>query len=288
MSTEQKEHLCASCGGVCTGMCWKQKIAKSVVLLAIAGSLFLLALFASELKAYQFVGKDVPGELVTIAVSGEGEAFAIPDIAEISFAITHEAKTPAEARAKVDEKMATIEKFLETNGVDKKDIKTTGYNLYPKYEWQQPRAFPCNEFRCPPTPPGKQILLGYEVTQSINVKIRKIDNAGTVLGGLTDKGAANVSGLTFKVDNEDAVKEEARNEAISKAKIKAKKLADELDVNLVRMTSFHEGGNYPIYDYARSESVGMKASVAVAPVPATIPVGENTYTSNVTIVYEVR
>lgn len=288
MSTEQKEHLCASCGGVCTGMCWKQKMGKSAILLALAGSLFLLSLFATELKSFQFVGKDVPGELVTIAVTGEGEAVALPDIAEVSFSITHEAKTPAEARAKVDEKMATIQKFLETNGVEKKDIKTTGYNLYPKYEWQQQRALPCNEFGCPPTPPGKQVLLGYEVTQSVDVKVRKIDNAGTVLGGLADKGATNVSGLTFNVDDEDAVKEEARNEAIAKAKIKATKLADALDVTLVRITSFSEGGNYPIYNQGRGAIYEKTMTADFAPAPASIPVGENTYTSNVTIVYEVR
>ena len=269
-------------------MCWKHKLGKSIVLVAIAGSLLLLAMFATELKSFQFVGKDVPGELVTIAVTGEGEAVAIPDIAEISFSITHEAKTPAEARAKVDEKMSVIEKFLETSGVEKKDIKTTGYNLYPKYEWQQQRALPCNEFGCPPTPPGKQILLGYEVTQSVDVKIRKIDNAGTVLGGLADKGATNVSGLTFRVDDEDGVKESARNEAITKAKVKATKLAKELGVSLVRITSFSEGGNYPIYD--RGFGGAMEKSVMSAPsfVAASIPVGENTYTSNVTIVYEVR
>ena len=287
MTTEQKEHTCVSCGGSCTGMCWKQKIAKSILLLSIAGSLFLFALFATELKSYQFIGKDTPGELVTIAVSGEGKAVAIPDIAEISFSITNEAKDVAAARKLVDDKMKTIQGFIEQSGVEKKDIKTTGYNVNPKYEWKQENIIPCNQFGCPPTS-GHQVLLGYEVTQSVDVKIHKIENAGLILGGISDKGATNVSGLTFKVDDEDGVKEEARNEAITKAKLKATKLAAELGVTLVRITAFNEGGNYPIYDQARGGMLEKTMTASIAPTPASIPVGENTYTSNVTIVYEVR
>lgn len=271
--------------GSCMGHCAKHKAATGFILLAISGSLLLLALFATALKEYQYIGRDVNAQ-TTITVSGDGESFAAPDIATVSFAITEDAKTPADARKVVDEKMKKVSEFLATSGVAAKDIKTTGYNLNPKYEWQQKQIvcimYPCTQ------PPGKQVLIGYTVTQSTEVKVRNLDNAGTILGGLTDNGATDVSGLNFMVENEDGIKATVREEAIAKAKAKAEQLAKDLGVSLVRIVSFNEGGNYPVY-YGRGgmEMKAMSADAGMAPAPS-ISAGENKYTSNVTIVYEIR
>jgi uncharacterized protein YggE len=293
MATEnQSVHTCtASGGGACTGICWKKKLIVGALLLAISGSLFLFALFMSTMKEYRYIGRNQVGEFTTINVTGEGESFRAPDVAEVSYSITQEGKDAATARKQVDDKMKAIHAFLKESGVEDKDIKTTGYNLNPKYEWKQTSAYvPCvSGYGCPPVE-GKQVLVGYEVTQSVDVRIRKIDNAGLVLGGLSDKGAAYVSGLTFKVDDEDGVKEEARKEAIDKAKAKAQKLAKELGVKLVRITSFNEGGSYPMYNYARGgmEKATMAMDEGMQLQSANIPVGENKFTSSVTITYEVR
>lgn len=285
--------MCSSCGGPCTGMCWKHKVAGAGLLLMVSTSLFVLALFAGAVKEYQFIGRDAVGEFTTISVSGDGEAFATPDIATISFSITQESKTAAEARKSVDDRMKKIHAFLTESGVKENDIKAT-YSLYPKYEWHQKAMVPCYSGYCPP-PEGKQVLTGYEVTESVEVKIREIDKnadlAGTIVGGLADNGATNISGPNFSVENEDKAKDEARKEAIDKAEAKAKVLAEELGVKIVRITSFSEGSYYSPFAYGRGgmemKAMSMDAGV-LAPEAANIPAGENKFTSNVTIVYEVR
>ena len=290
MSTENTGPVCAACGGPCTGACWKKKAAVGFFALAVSGSLLLLAMFVGEMKSLPFIGRDVPGEFATISVSGEGEAFRVPDIAEISFSIVAEAKDAAGARKLVDEKMKAIHEFLTTSGVEEKDIKNTGYNLNPKYEWKQTSAYtPCLSGYCPPVE-GKQVLVGYEVNQSVDVRVRKVDDAGLIVGGLADKGASYMNGPTFKVDDEDGVKAEARDKAIKQAKEKAEKLAAELGVELVRITAFNEDGSYPIYNYAREKSamMAMDGMGGGAPAPANISAGENRFTSNVNIVYEIR
>ena len=292
METENTStSMCRTCGGSCTGKCWKKKVGGGLLLLAVSGSLFLLALFAGEIKSYQFIGRDVPGEFASISVSGVGEAYGTPDIATISFSITQESKTVADARKVVDANMLKIQDFLLANEVEKKDIKA-GYNLYPKYEWQQKQiqcvAYPCIQ------PPGKQVLIGYEVTENVIVKLRNIDKnadaAGVIVGGLADNGATNISGPDFSIEDEDIIKATAREEAITKAKAKAEKLAKDLGVTLVRITSFNEGGDYPMYGYGGGDSLMKTTAVSaeMAPAPAVIPAGENKYTSNVTITYEVR
>lgn len=284
MMTENNQEHSVGGMGSCAGHCFSGK-GRALMLLAVTGSLLLLSMFFTNLKEYSYIGRDINSQ-TTITVSGDGESFAAPDIATLSFAITQDAKTPVEARKTVDEKMKKVSEFLAASGVAAKDIKTTGYNLNPKYEWQQKQIvcimYPCDQ------PQGKQVLVGYTVTQSTEVKVRNLDNAGTILGGLTDNGATDVSGLNFMVENEDAIKATVREEAIAEAKAKAGQLAKDLGVSLVRIVSFNEGGDYPVY-YGRAsmEMKAMSADSSMAPAPS-ISAGENKYTSNVTIVYEIR
>lgn len=260
------------------------QIIMAVSILAISGALLLLAMFISEIKGYEFIGRSTE-QPATISVSGDGEAFAAPDIATVSFSVTSEAAKAEDARKQTDDKVKAILAFLKESGVAEKDIKTTGYNLNPRYEWQETKIM-CITYPCP-QPPGKQVLLGYEVTQSIEVKVRKIDDTGLVLGGIADKGATNINGPAFTVENSDQVRAQARKEAIDKAEAKAKQLAADLGVDLVRIVSFSEGGNYYAYGFGgmeKSAALDMMAQNA----PAAIPVGENSFSSNVTIVYEIK
>jgi hypothetical protein len=278
MSTENSEE------GKMVRVIPPKPIITAVSILAISGALLLLAMAISELKGFAFIGH---GDEIkaTISVSGDGKAFAAPDISTVSFSVASEALKAADARKQTDDKVKAILAFIKESGVVDKDIKTTGYSLYPKYEWRETRIV-CITYPCP-QPPGKQVLLGYEVSQTIEVKIRKIDDTGTIVGGIGDKGATNMDGPQFTVENPDAVKAEARKEAITKAQAKAQLLAEDLGVTLVRIVSFSEDGNNIAYGRGGAEKA-MAFDMMAQAAPAEVPVGENTFASNVTIVYEIR
>ncbi len=256
---------------------------KAVLTVAVLLSLFLLAKTINEFKASGSIGKDYAPQN-TITVSGTGEVFAVPDIAEITFDVTEEAKTVPDAQKKVTEKMNTIIASLKKAGIAEKDIKTVGYNIYPKYEYQTAIKQVCVDGYCPPQ--GKQVLLGYEVRHSIDLKVRKTDEAGALLSSLGTLGVTNLSGINFTIDNQDKVNDDARSKAIVDAKAKADTLAKQLDVRLVRIVNFSESGNYPVY-YAKTMVADGRGGAEAAPTPD-IPAGENKVTSNVTITYEIR
>lgn len=255
----------------------------SLVILVLSGSIYLVGQFLNGIKEYSFIGL-TPSSPATINVSGDGEMFVKPDIAELSFSVSKEAKTVVEAQKASAEKINEIMAYLKESGIEDKDIKTENYNLNPKYEYQQ-RVIQtiCVNGYCPPD--GKQVLVGYEVSQSISVKIRKIDDAGKILVAVGDKGATNISGISFTVDKKDAIEAAARDKAIKDAQEKAKVLADSLGVKITRVVSFAESGNMPVYSrFNMAEGVMLK-SADVAP---SLPTGENKFTSNVSIVYEIQ
>ena len=257
------------------------QLAVAVVFFALALYLFMLTI--NEFRSGQYIGSGVTATN-TITVTGMGDATAIPDIGSFSVTIDEKDKDMTIARDTSTKKSNAIVAYLKQQGIDDKDIKTTDYSFTPTFEWQQP-VCPNSASVCPS---GKQVLTGYEVTETIAIKVRDTSKAGDILAGVNKLGANSVSGLSFVVDDDSAVQAQARDKAIADAKTKAEVLANQLGVRLVRVVGFDEGGNNPRPIYYAKQSLAMDAGgAAVAPAPS-LPTGENKYTSNVSITYEIK
>ena len=245
--------------------------------------IFLVASTVSEFKSMQFIGSGVTATN-TISVSGDGEVFAVPDKATFSVTVQKKAKLVKDAQDAATKKGNAIIAYLKDNGVDEKDIQTTDYSVNPDYEWIQ-TACPAGAY----CPGGKQVLTGFQVSQTLTVKVQDTTKAGDILSGVGSRGASQVSGLSFTLDTADQQKFEAqaRDKAIAQAKEKAETLAKSLGVKLVRVVGFSEGGGGgPVY-YAKSAMTGLGAGADAAPSPQ-IPIGQNKITSNVNVVYEIQ
>ena len=221
--------------------------------------------------------------MTSINVRGEGEVLARPDIGTFSFSVMSEGADAATAQSDSAERTNAIISYLEEAGVEEKDIKTTNYYLNPKYRYED-RVCPTGSY----CPPGNPTIDGYEVTQTVEVKVRDLDSAGDLITGAGERGATNISGLSFTIDDEDALKSEAREAAIADAKEKAEILADNLGVRIVRIMSYYEDEGYMPYGYGGMEGDAMMSVRSDAAVEPNLPTGESTTRSVVNITYEVR
>lgn len=221
----------------------------------------------------------------TIMVSGTGEVFAIPDTAQFGFTVTRDAQTMAEAQKLVSEIGNSLVGKLVAVGIDKKDIKTQGFTAYPKYENQAVREIACLPGYCPPANP---VIVGYTVSHDYSVKVRNLEKAPEVAKMLTDAGVTAINGPDFTLADSDALKNEARHDAIRDARAQAKLLASQLDVRLGDIVDFQviENGNYPMPLYARtmsSDAGMMEKSIA----PELQP-GQSNIKVQVQITYIIR
>lgn len=241
-------------------------------ILLIAGALVQFNVFSNTDYTYN-----------TITVDGYAEVFASPDVAVFSFSVREEADTLDVAQNASAEKINKIFEYLKEAKIDtEKDVKTSNYNANPVYEWVQL----CRTFDCPP---GENVLKGYEVSQTITVKVRDLDTAGTVLSGVGSRGATDISGLVFEIDDPSKLKTDAREMAVKDAKEKAKTLAKELGVDLKGVISFYENGSggYPM-PYAERSFDMMEANATKGSVAPVLPSGENEVTSSVSITYKIK
>ena len=237
-----------------------------IVVLSISG---IVGIF-NKIKENKYIGQEVEVKN-TITVSDSAEKYVKPDLAMISFSVVTEAKTAKKASQENTETMNNVINDIKDQGVEEKDIKTTGYNIYPRYNYIE----------------GERILAGYEINQSIQVKIRDLDAVGNVIQAAADAGANQSGNLNFTIDDDDDLREQVRAEAIKKAKVKAEKLADQLGVDLVRIVNFYENNQGAVYynDYSLSkEAYGIGGGGATP----NIETGENKIEVTVSISYEIN
>lgn len=209
----------------------------------------------------------------SLAVSAEGEVLAIPDIAESSFSIVTQGKNPQELAENSNEKMAAVIEFLKSKGIDPKDIKTTAYNLYPDYQYDE-------NIR-------RSFIVGYTLTQTVTVKIRDLGKAAEVVAGLTPLGINQIGGINFTIDDPENYLAEARGKAFEKARAKAKSIAAQSGARLGRVLNVNEssGGFPPPIPYFKDARLEAAGGAVSAP---TIEPGSQEVKVQVTIVYELR
>ncbi|MDP3995628.1 MAG: SIMPL domain-containing protein [bacterium] len=244
-------------------------------LLAVILSLFLIALIVS-------IVIDINDKLETsenvITVSDTGTVYAKPDLGLVTATVLTEAETVAESMAENTEKMNAVISAVKGQGVEEKDLKTTSFNIYPRYEWRD---------RTEIYPEGQRTLVGYEIRQSLEVKIRDLTAVGSIIQAATTAGANQMSDLQLVIDNQEEIKKQAREQAIEKAKAKAAELAEQLGIKLVSISNFSESGVVPSYAN-ETKSLAPAAMGGAEMDTAQIAVGENKIEITVYITYKIK
>lgn len=208
-----------------------------------------------------------------LIVIGEGKVSVTPDIAKVTLGIQENGVSLKTVQDSVNKKSKNLTDSLKKLGIGEKDIKTTSYNVYPQYDYTQPNSR----------------ITGYQVSTSYEVTIRDFDKVNEVLVSATAAGANATGGIAFEVNDETKAKklQEAREEAVNKAKEKAQGLANASGISLGKIINISESqGNEirPIM-YTSKESVGLGGGT---PTPANIQPGETEISVTISLSYEIR
>ena len=172
----------------------------------------------------------------TISVSGTGRIVLTPDTADLRLGVSSTAKTGKAARSAAATSMTAVLVSLKKLGIADKDIQTTTLSLQPVYDY----SYSSN-------PPK---LTGYQLSNAIAVTVRDLDVLGDAIDNALAAGATSLDGVSFRVDDQAAAEQQARQAAMTEAKAKAKTLADAAGVSIAGVASISESVSpipYPIY-----------------------------------------
>ncbi len=251
-----------------------KKIMVTLLGILVVYVIFLVGtMIRNNLVEYNYIGISDRMER-SITVDAEGKVTATPDIAVTTMGMVAEGVTVAEAQENNTLTMNKLIAELKAMGIAEADLQTLNYNIYPKYNYTEEEG---------------RVLDGYEVHQSLQVKIRDLEKANSVLALAGEVGANSVSGLDFTIDDDEVYKMQAREKALEKVMQKAKFLSESLGVKILKVVSYSEyesGANgTPYYKDMMMESAYGLGGGATAP---DVQSGSMDVTMNVAVTFEIR
>ena len=228
-----------------------------------------------------------------LLVTGKGTASGAPDIAVISLGVESVEDTAAEARTNAASAMTAVMDVLSQAEIASQDIQTRYFNISPRY--RNVRVTRClDEPPAPATPEAEkvpscwedweEILTGYAVTNQVSVKVRNLENTGTIIDQVTDAAGdlIRVNSVSFDHQDPGELQDEALDNAVADMQRKAEMMAELSGVKLGRLASLSEANAYippsPVYERAVALSEG-------ADVLTSISGGELEFTATVQGVY---
>ncbi len=237
--------------------------------LRVLGPLLIAALAACDVNIGSEVVSAETGER-TIQVTGSGAVAGEPDLATLDLGVSVEAGTVAEAREAAAAAMAAVLGSLRENDVAEEDMQTTNLGIHPQYDYGE----------------GQRTLRGYVVSNTVRVKVRRLEALGEVIDDAADAGGDRIviNSIQFMIDDTTPLQTQARKLAVKDAEEKARTLAETSGATLgepltITESTFFQGPPSPF----QAEEAFADAARTSTPV---LP-GELTVTVTVIVVYQI-
>jgi uncharacterized protein YggE len=199
----------------------------------------------------------------TIAVSGQGEATVVPDRARLSIGVQTQAATAADASARNATLQRAVIDAIRSQGIAAEQISTSGYNVYPEQTYDQPTR--------------RSRITGYNVQNTVTVEIRETARVGAVLDAVLARGANLVSSLQFYSSQAEAVRRQALQNAVQRARADAEAMAAAAGGRLGELVELSSDVSAP------PRPVMMEMQAARATASDATPVSEGSQTVNATV-----
>lgn len=173
----------------------------------ILGFATLVAIAALPSSAQEMPHPPMPLDGTMLEIGAEGHSTRVPDLAVIQAGVATQAPTAAAALTQNNAQMARVIAALRRSGIAERDIQTANISLQPQYREAKPDE--------------QQAISGYQASNSVSVRFRDVAKAGAILDLLVREGANTISGPSLAIGEPAAALDEARIDAVTKARSRA-------------------------------------------------------------------
>jgi uncharacterized protein YggE len=237
------------------------KVPARFLVLAAAG-LTVAGLAACDAKSGPVPAAE--GSVRQVTVVGEGKVQGTPDTVTVNAAVESIAPDASSALNQTNQRMSAVTDAVASQGIDRKDISTTGITLQPQYG-------------------DNSVITAYQASNSIEVKIRKLDAASPTILAIQDAGgnATRINSVNLSIEDDSQLVKDARAGAFNDAKNRAQQYAQLSGLDLGKVSSITEAGaNVPPPTPMPRFDATAQAAVPIAP-------GQQTVGFSVTVVWEL-
>lgn len=180
--------------------------------------LLLLAVFCAVTAVAQD-HQGLPPNTVYIGATGKFEAN--PDVAIIQFNIAAQEATAKDAYDRAAKGAEQVRQIMRSNGIDPKTAQIGYYSIAPVQEWHA----------------GHAKVVGYQVSASVTLKLKDFSKIGPIVQQLADADITANNSINYTLDDVEAAKTKAVQDAYVRARASADALATSAGRALGEMVS---------------------------------------------------
>lgn len=209
----------------------------------------------------------------TISVTGEAFAFFAPDRASISIGVETDGRTVLDAKSANDRQLQALIKAIKGAGVADKDIRTSGLNIQPVYDYKS----------------DDRRLIKYTMRNQVVITVQDLSKLERILNDGLASGANVLNGVQFYIEDVNTVSDSLRLEAAEDARTKADAVARTLGATVLRPLSIQvsSGGGYPQPMYKGMQDEMQRMSVASSSTTE-VSAGEIRIDATVHVIFEIE
>jgi uncharacterized protein len=205
------------------------------------------------------------GDIRQVTVVGFGKVQGTPDTLTVNASIEFIAPDVTSAMNQTNQRQQALITALVNSGVDRKDISTTQVSLQPQFGG----------------PDNPAAIIGYRASNSIDVKIGRLDAASQAMALIVSTGgdATRINSVRYSIEDDSQLVRDARARAFNDAKDRAEQYAQLSGLSLGNVVSISEAAA-PTPPTPLPGPRALEAAVPLEP-------GQQTVSFQVTVVWEL-
>lgn len=172
--------------------------------------------------------------------------------------------------------MTDVIKALKKEGLTDDEYQTSQIRIQPVYS-RRPRQAGVE---------WKPVIIGYQVSNSINVRTMKLKLAGELIQAANEAGANTIDSISFGIADPRKHRAEAIRTATANALADARTLADAANLRLVRVITINLDQAATPRPLVTTMQRGMEMAMSAGAPPPVNP-GDVNINASVTVVYEI-
>jgi len=211
----------------------------------------------------------------TVWVGADGKFESEPDTALMQFNISAQEEKLQAANERATQAAEQVRQLLRRTGIDPKDAQVGRFAVQPVYDYKNP----------------KRKLVGYRVDTDISVKVKDFSKVGPIAEGLANMDVTSNQSISYQLDNIDAAKIKAVEDALRRCHDEAGAVARSGgrtlgDLSYASVDTFEPS---PIRPMVMSTNGPLMAGAAAAPPPtAEFGAQKITVTAHVNALYMLK
>jgi len=203
------------------------------------------------------------GELPHITMPGRATVEVVPTVATISLGIVIVRPKATDASAESAKATQKVLDEIATQNIEARDISTESVTLLATYD----------QIRDPDGKVRRGNLRGYRAENNLRIRVRSIEQAGTLAKLLIDRGANSLRRMSFSLENTEKYNDDLRVRAAQDAQHKARVYVEALGVKLGRILKIEPSQRFAGAEAdlpVRSPIQGESVTVAIPTMPGVL------------------